>query len=159
MKLCSGKAHVRRSSHGCPSKCQSMGDRTCHCHSPALVPIPILAPSLHNCLSKGWRTCSVICRSAWNNSNTRPQQLSDNFMNYSNLHPSAAAGQAPATAGRERAGPSPARPLTKCPVVSARSALPLSLLLFCLLAPRRRSCGLSSVSVLLTLSGHEVDRT
>lgn len=83
-------------------------------------------------------------------------------MNYSNLHPAAAAaGQAPATAGRERAGPSPARPhpLTKSPVVSARSALALSLLLFCLFAPRRRSCGLSSVSVLLTLSGHEVDRT
>lgn len=86
-------------------------------------------------------------------------------MNYSNLHPAAAAaGQAPATAGREREGPSPARPysqhpFTKSPVVSARSALALSLLLFCLFAPRRRTCGLSSVSVLLTLSGHEVDRT
>lgn len=41
MKVCGMKAYGRWSSHGCPSKCQSMGNRTCHYHAPAS------APSLH----------------------------------------------------------------------------------------------------------------
>lgn len=117
MKICGLQTHVSRCSHGCPSKCQSMGDRTWNsCCTRA-----------HNCLSKGWghqkQQQLVVLFVA------QLEQLSDNFMNYSKYRQ-----EYPHCCSRLSVASSTSSACSSCSHLVLRSAL--EVLLALLLSPK-----------------------
>lgn len=163
MKVCGMKAYERRSSHGCPSKCQSMGDRTCHCHAPAPAPTLHLRRTIA-CLKAEELVVLFVAQleqQQQNTATTTKWQLHELFKPPPYCWSSTCDYRE--SCSWFSAGPPPARPnissSRRVPCGQRSKCFGFVSLLLLLFSPRRRSCGLSSVSALLTVSGHEVDRT